>query len=122
MLLVLVHRVIVLIILDAKACLTVQALTDLSSSINEGRLTSRYQFSEWDACLTVQVLICVSTMMNEGCLTCRYQFSEWDASLNEITQGQRGRLPPSDARFRPDVRAIEDGRFTEVSALRMCIL
>ncbi len=59
------------------------------------------------------------TVINLGCLTSRYQFSDWDASLNEITQGQRGRLPPSDARFRPDVRAIEDGRFTEVSAVKM---
>ncbi|CAK0732247.1 hypothetical protein CVIRNUC_000104 [Coccomyxa viridis] len=48
----------------------------------------------------------------------RYQFSDWDASLNEITQGQRGRLPPSDARFRPDVRAIEDGRFTEAESIK----
>jgi len=47
-------------------------------------------------------------------LTCRYHFSEWTAQLNEITQGQRGRLIPTDTRFRPDVRAIEEGRYTEV--------
>ena len=69
-------------------------------------------------CLTIKVLTELSTSINQGCLTFRYQFSDWDASLNEIVQGQRGRLPPSDARFRPDVRAIEDGRFTEVSALK----
>lgn len=57
-------------------------------------------------------------LIQEG-LVSRYNFSEWDASLNEVTQGQRGRLPPSDARFRPDVRAIEDGCFTEVHALQM---
>ncbi len=48
-------------------------------------------------------------------LHCRFTFSEWTASLNELAQGQRGRLPPTDARFRPDVRAIEEGRFTEVT-------
>ena len=49
------------------------------------------------------------------CNLCRFTFSEWTASLNELAQGQRGRLPPTDARFRPDVRAIEEGRFTEVT-------
>ena len=52
---------------------------------------------------------------------CRFTFSEWTASLNELAQGQRGRLPPTDARLRPDVRAIEEGRFREVTLpLRPC--
>ena len=69
-------------------------------------------------CLTVKKLRELCTLMSQGCLISRYQFSDWDASLNEIAQGQRGRLPLSDVRFRPDVRAIEDGRFTEVSACK----
>lgn len=47
----------------------------------------------------------------------RFTFSEWTASLNELAPGQRRRLPPTDARLRPDVRAIEEGRFTEVLLL-----
>ena len=36
--------------------------------------------------------------------------------LNELTQGQRGRLPPTDSRLRLDIRALEEGRFAQVSA------
>ena len=37
--------------------------------------------------------------------------------LNELTQGQRGRLPPTDSRLRPDIRALEEGRFAQVTLL-----
>ena len=53
---------------------------------------------------------------------CRFNYSHWTASLNEIPQGQRGRLPPTDTRFRPDVRAIEEGRFVEVLLLPLLLL
>ncbi|EIE26264.1 hypothetical protein COCSUDRAFT_32122 [Coccomyxa subellipsoidea C-169] len=48
----------------------------------------------------------------------RCQFSEWTASLNEIPVGQRKRLPASDARLRPDIRALEDGRYGQADSLK----
>lgn len=56
-------------------------------------------------------------MCNSVVSSCRFNYSYWTASLNEIAQGQRGRLPATDTRFRPDVRAIEEGRFVEVLLL-----
>ena len=52
----------------------------------------------------------------------RFNYSYWTASLNEIAQGQRGRLPPTDTRLRPDVRAIEEGRFVEVLLMLLALL
>jgi hypothetical protein len=40
--------------------------------------------------------------------------SEWVMRLNEITPQLAGRLPPTDTRLRPDVRAIEQGLYDEV--------
>ncbi|KAK9916573.1 hypothetical protein WJX75_004348 [Coccomyxa subellipsoidea] len=48
----------------------------------------------------------------------RCHFSEWTASLNEIPQGHRKRLPPTDARLRPDVRALENGCYDKADALK----
>ncbi|EGN95002.1 hypothetical protein SERLA73DRAFT_113704 [Serpula lacrymans var. lacrymans S7.3] len=38
-----------------------------------------------------------------------YGFTLFGMTLNEITSDLEGRLPPSDSRFRPDVRALEEG-------------
>lgn len=43
----------------------------------------------------------------------RYGFTAFAASLNEITPLERGRLPPTDSRLRPDQRAAEEGRLVE---------
>ena len=34
-------------------------------------------------------------------------------TLNEITPDLEGRLPPTDSRMRPDVRALEEGRIDD---------
>jgi hypothetical protein len=38
-----------------------------------------------------------------------YGFTSFGITLNEITDDLRGKLPPTDSRFRPDVRALEEG-------------
>jgi hypothetical protein len=38
-----------------------------------------------------------------------YGFTAWGITLNEITADLRDKLPPTDSRYRPDVRALEEG-------------
>ncbi|KDQ63845.1 hypothetical protein JAAARDRAFT_29892 [Jaapia argillacea MUCL 33604] len=38
-----------------------------------------------------------------------YGFTSYGITLNEITPDLQGRLPPTDSRLRPDVRALEEG-------------
>lgn len=43
----------------------------------------------------------------------RYGFTTFAASLNEITEVEKGRLPPTDSRLRPDQRHAECGELDE---------
>ena len=47
-----------------------------------------------------------------------YGFTTFAASLNEITPIEKGKLPPTDSRLRPDQRAAEDGDFDEAEVLK----
>jgi len=38
-----------------------------------------------------------------------YGFTTWGITLNEMTADLKGKLPPTDSRYRPDVRALEEG-------------
>lgn len=38
-----------------------------------------------------------------------YGFTSFGITLNEVTPDLLGKLPPTDSRFRPDVRALEEG-------------
>ncbi|CAI4051707.1 hypothetical protein N7582_005267 [Saccharomyces uvarum] len=40
----------------------------------------------------------------------KYGFTKFTANLNEITEIERGNLPPTDSRLRPDIRAYEEGK------------
>ncbi|KAF9229520.1 hypothetical protein BS17DRAFT_688488 [Gyrodon lividus] len=42
-----------------------------------------------------------------------YGFTAFGITLNEITSDLYGKLPPTDSRFRPDVRALEEGNVEE---------
>lgn len=42
-----------------------------------------------------------------------YGFTHFGITLNEITPDLEGKLPPTDSRFRPDVRALEEGDVDE---------
>lgn len=43
----------------------------------------------------------------------------WVLRLNDITPQLAGRLPPSDTRLRPDVRALEAGVYDQARSLGM---
>lgn len=43
----------------------------------------------------------------------RYGFTTFAASLNEITEIEKGKLPPTDCRLRPDQRAAEQGNLDQ---------
>jgi hypothetical protein len=45
-----------------------------------------------------------------------YGFTAFGMTLNEITNDLEARLPPTDSRFRPDVRALEHGNDVEAEA------
>ncbi|KAF2277125.1 uncharacterized protein EI97DRAFT_417190 [Westerdykella ornata] len=48
----------------------------------------------------------------------RYGFTTFAASLNQITHIERGKLPPTDSRLRPDQRAHEEGEIDRAEALK----
>ncbi|KAI0307610.1 hypothetical protein B0F90DRAFT_33395 [Multifurca ochricompacta] len=45
-----------------------------------------------------------------------YGFTTWGITLNEITADLGGKLPPTDSRYRPDVRALEEGNLDRAEA------
>eukprot|EP00834_Sanchytrium_tribonematis_P004509 NODE_226_length_12301_cov_1.446648.p2 type:complete len:777 gc:universal NODE_226_length_12301_cov_1.446648:4155-6485(+) len=45
-----------------------------------------------------------------------FNFSEFAISLNEISDELKVHLPPTDTRFRPDIRAMEEGDYTEADS------
>lgn len=45
---------------------------------------------------------------------CRFNFSKWAVSLNSTPPGMEKLLPPSDMRWRKDVRFLEEGKYEEV--------
>ena len=48
-----------------------------------------------------------------------YGFSRFAMELNEVTAVERNKLPPTDVRFRPDQRALEEGRFAEAENIKL---
>merc|ERR1719232_1140633 len=48
-----------------------------------------------------------------------YGFSRFAIELNEILESERSHLPKTDTRFRPDQRALEDGRISEAETLKL---
>ncbi|EPE34192.1 Oxysterol-binding protein-like protein [Glarea lozoyensis ATCC 20868] len=48
----------------------------------------------------------------------RYGLTTFAASLNEITELEQGKLPPTDTRLRPDQRALEAGDLEEAERLK----
>ena len=50
-------------------------------------------------------------------MTSRYGMTRFVASMNQVVPGQQAKLPPSDSRQRPDLRALEQGRAKEVLLL-----
>lgn len=53
----------------------------------------------------------------------RFNFSRWSVSLNSRPPGLEALLPPSDMRWRQDVRLLEEGSYEQVrtTATTQCI-
>jgi oxysterol-binding protein-related protein 3/6/7 len=47
-----------------------------------------------------------------------YGMTTFAASLNEITEVEKDKLPPTDSRLRPDQRALEDGNYDKAEELK----
>lgn len=50
-----------------------------------------------------------------------YGFTTFSASLNEITQIEKGRIPPTDTRLRPDQRLAEEGKLDEAEEWKVIL-
>ena len=48
----------------------------------------------------------------------RYGWTTYAAQLNEVTELEEGRLPPTDSRLRPDQRLVEEGRVEEAETVK----
>lgn len=48
----------------------------------------------------------------------RYGFTTFAASLNEITSVERGQVPPTDSRLRPDQRQLEEGDLDQAEEVK----
>ncbi|QLG71981.1 hypothetical protein HG535_0C03340 [Zygotorulaspora mrakii] len=49
----------------------------------------------------------------------KYGFTEFTANLNEITAVEKGRLPPTDSRLRPDIKVYENGDIDAAESLKL---
>ncbi|QLQ80931.1 hypothetical protein HG537_0E02860 [Torulaspora globosa] len=49
----------------------------------------------------------------------KYGFTVFTANLNEITEIERDKLPPTDSRLRPDIKAYEDGNIQMAETLKL---
>ena len=57
---------------------------------------------------------CANTCMHACMRRRRFNLNLFSIQLGEMTGGLAARLPPSDTRWRWDLRALEEGRFAEV--------
>ena len=48
-----------------------------------------------------------------------YGFSRFAVELNEVTSVEKSHIPPTDARLRPDQKALEEGRVEEAENLKL---
>ena len=48
-----------------------------------------------------------------------YGFSRFAVELNEVTSVERSRIPPTDARLRPDQKALEEGRLKDAENIKL---
>merc|ERR1711894_692808 len=48
-----------------------------------------------------------------------YGFSRFAVELNEVTSVERSHIPPTDARLRPDQKALEEGRVGDAENIKL---
>lgn len=51
----------------------------------------------------------------------KFGFTKFTANLNEITEIEAGKLPPTDSRLRPDLRLYENGSSSEAEQLKLSL-
>ncbi|KAM5369606.1 hypothetical protein ACJZ2D_008965 [Fusarium nematophilum] len=61
----------------------------------------------------------VSSLVENAAQT--YGFTTFAASLNEVTEIEKGKLPPTDSRLRPDQRVYEQGKIDEAEELKQAL-
>ncbi|KAF4989898.1 hypothetical protein FDECE_14561 [Fusarium decemcellulare] len=61
----------------------------------------------------------VSSLVDNAAQT--YGFTTFAASLNEVTEVEKGKLPPTDCRLRPDQRAYEQGKIDDAEDMKQTL-
>jgi hypothetical protein len=82
-----------------------------------GRWTSHLHLTEHGQDARAPALLWQAGPLSDGAAP-RYGFTRFAAQLNEVTGVERGRLPPTDSRLRPDQRALEDGDMERAERLK----
>jgi len=92
-------------------------ITDNSGSVLQN------MFGKWSEALYVGKAPSARCIWRPGSLPeeaeLYYGFSRFAVELNEITRVERNHLPPTDARLRPDQRALEEGRVGEAENIKL---
>ena len=83
-----------------------------------GKWTSSLSFTEGDQLHSQESPLWAVTDASHD-MSCGYGLTSFAASLNEITVLERGRLPPTDSRLRPDQRALEQGDLDNAEQLKV---
>jgi hypothetical protein len=82
-----------------------------------GRWTSHLHLTEHGQDARAPALLWQAGALSDGAAP-RYGFTRFAAQLNEVTAVERGRLPPTDSRLRPDQRVLEDGDMERAEQLK----
>ena len=81
-----------------------------------GKWTSSLSIAENNIPRTAETVWTVDDLVPDAAK--RYGLTTFAATLNEITDNERGQLPPSDSRLRPDQRAAEEGDIDNAEELK----
>ena len=81
-----------------------------------GKWTSSLSITENNIPRTAEPVWTVDDLVPDAAK--RYGLTTFAATLNEITANERGKLPPSDSRLRPDQRAVEEGDLDKAEELK----
>eukprot|EP00090_Calanus_glacialis_P045445 TRINITY_DN8436_c0_g1_i1.p1 TRINITY_DN8436_c0_g1~~TRINITY_DN8436_c0_g1_i1.p1 ORF type:complete len:909 (+),score=338.09 TRINITY_DN8436_c0_g1_i1:70-2796(+) len=92
-------------------------ITDNSGSVLQN------MFGKWSEALYVGKAPSARCIWRPGSLPeeaeLYYGFSRFAVELNEVTSVERSNIPPTDARLRPDQRALEEGRVAEAENIKL---
>ncbi|CDR47831.1 CYFA0S38e00364g1_1 [Cyberlindnera fabianii] len=88
-----------------------------SSYFAEGNWTSEVYLKNLnEAKISTKIYVASELLRDESS---RWGFSVFASNLNEITAIEQGKIPVTDSRFRPDVRAYENGDIKSAETLKL---